>query len=99
MTETYTIVRRVVVEGAVQGVAYREFARRAALRLNVSGWVRNRTDRAVEAVIRGPAAPVEALIAQMRKGPRTAVVERLSVFESGETHGDDSAAFVIRPTA
>ena len=54
MTESCTIVRRVVVEGYVQGVGYREFTRRAALRLGVAGWVRNRSDGAVEALIRGP---------------------------------------------
>ena len=51
MTETGAIVRRVVVEGSVQGVGYREFTRRAALSLGVAGWVRNRSDGAVEAVI------------------------------------------------
>ena len=54
MTETGAIVRRVLVDGSVQGVGYREFTRRAALRLGVSGWVRNRYDGAVEALIRGP---------------------------------------------
>ena len=72
MTETGAIVRRVLVDGAVQGVGYREFTRRAALRLSVSGWVRNRYDGAVEALIRGPPAAVEALVAEMRQGPRFA---------------------------
>jgi acylphosphatase len=76
-----TLVRRIVVEGAVQGVGYREFTRRAALRLNVSGWVRNRSDGAVEALVRGPPAAVEALIAEMRQGPRSAFVKRLTVTE------------------
>ena len=99
MTETYTVVRRVVVEGAVQGVGYREFTRRAALRLNVSGWVRNRSDGAVEALVRGPPAGVEALIAEMRRGPRFAVVESLSVIEHDATHGDDGETFIVRSTA
>ena len=94
-----TIVRRIVVEGAVQGVGYREFTRRAALRLNVSGWVRNRSDGAVEALVRGPPAVVEALIAAMRQGPRFAVVESLSAIEHDETPGDDRGTFVIRTTA
>jgi acylphosphatase len=91
-------VRRVVVEGAVQGVGYREFTRRAALRLNVSGWVRNRSDGAVEALLRGSPAAVEALIAEMRQGPRFAIVDNLSMIEHDEPGGDDSGAFVIRPT-
>ncbi|HTZ67704.1 MAG TPA: acylphosphatase, partial [Roseiarcus sp.] len=81
MGETYTIIRRVVVEGSVQGMGYREFTRRAALRLGVSGWVRNRSDGAVEALVRGSPAGVEALIAEMRRGPRFAVVESMSVIE------------------
>src|SRR5579872_6221980 len=99
MTETGAIVRRVVVEGYVQGVGYREFTRRAALRLGVSGWVRNRSDGAVEAFLRGSRAGVEAMIAEMRKGPRSAVVDRVRVIEHDEIHGDGAAAFVIRSTA
>ena len=98
MTETGAIVRRVLVDGYVQGVGYREFTRRAALRLNVSGWVRNRPDGAVEALIRGPPAAVEALIAEMRKGPRSAAVNSLSATEQDEMHGDDSGTFVVRST-
>ena len=98
MAESYSVVRRVVVEGAVQGVGYREFARRAALRLGVSGWVRNRSDGAVEALICGPRAAVEAMIAEMRKGPRLAAVDSVSVTGRGETPGDDSGTFIVAPT-
>jgi acylphosphatase len=97
MPDPFTLVRRVLVEGAVQGVGYREFTRRAALRLNVYGWVRNRYDGAVEAEIRGSPAAVEALIAEMRQGPRFATVESLSVIEQDEAD-DDSGIFVIRST-
>jgi acylphosphatase len=88
-----------VVEGFVQGVGYREFTRRAALRLNVAGWVRNRSDGAVEALIRGSPKGVEALIAEMRRGPRFAVVENLSVVEDSETQLDADGTFVVRMTA
>ena len=98
MTETGAIVRRVVVDGHVQGVGYREFTRRAALSLGVSGWVRNRHHGAVEALIRGPPASVEALIAEMRQGPRFATINSVSVTELDETPGDDCGAFVIRGT-
>ena len=47
------VARRVVAEGVVQGVGYREFTRRWAMRLNISGWVRNRRDGAVEALVCG----------------------------------------------
>jgi acylphosphatase len=98
MLDKFTIVRRILVEGVVQGVGYREFTRRAALRLNVSGWVRNRSDGAVEALLRGSPAAVEALIAEMRQGPRFAIVDNLSVIDPDEPGGDDGGAFDIRPT-
>jgi acylphosphatase len=97
MPDKFTLVHRVLVEGTVQGVGYREFTRRAALRLNVSGWVRNRSDGAVEALIRGSPAAVEALIAEMRQGPRFAIVERLSLIEHDEAD-EDNGTFVIRST-
>ena len=70
MTETCTSSAASWSKAPCRGSGYREFTRRAALRLNVSGWVRNRSDGAVEALVRGPPARVEALIAEMRKGPR-----------------------------
>jgi acylphosphatase len=97
MTETGAIVRTVLVEGHVQGVGYREFTRRAALRLAVSGWVRNRSDGAVEAMICGPPAAVEALISEMRKGPRSALVDSVSVTELQEVANNDNGAFVVMP--
>jgi acylphosphatase len=99
MPDNSTLVRRIVVEGVVQGVGYREFTRRAALRLNVSGWVRNRSDGAVEALVRGSPAAVEALIAEMRRGPRFAAVERLRVIEGHEAPSDDGGTFEVRSTA
>jgi len=98
VTETGAIVRHVLVDGHVQGVGYREFTRRGALSLGVSGWVRNRSDGAVEALIRGPPTAVEALVTEMRQGPRFATVNSVSVTELDETPGGDSAAFVILPT-
>jgi len=98
MAESHTVVRRVVVEGSVQGVGYREFARRAAMRLGVCGWVRNRSDGAVEALISGPSVAVEALVAEMRSGPRAAVVSRVWVTEDDEIYDVDDRAFVIRST-
>src|SRR5580658_5946441 len=97
MTEE-TLVRHVIVEGFVQGVGYREFARRAALRLGVSGWVRNRSDGTVEAVIAGAPAGVDAMLAEMRRGPRGAAVTSLRELEDGDRGDIAPRAFVIRPT-
>jgi len=85
MRDADDVKRRIVVAGRVQGVGFRDFARRAALRLGVAGWVRNRRDGAVEALIAGPAEAVEALLAELRRGPPGARVVRLTIVEAGET--------------
>lgn len=73
--------RHVVVYGFVQGVGFRFGVERAANSRGVSGWVRNRTDGAVEAVFEGEPEDVEALVDFCRRGPRGAVVERVDVEE------------------
>jgi acylphosphatase len=60
--------------------------------------VRNRYDGAVEALLRGSPSAVEALIAEMRQGPRFASVDNLSVTEHDDPGGDDGGTFVIRST-
>jgi acylphosphatase len=92
------LTRRVVVEGRVQGVGYRDFARRAAERLRVVGWVRNRRDGAVEALLVGRGDAVEALIAELRRGPPGASVLRLQVSEAAETE-EAPAGFEVRETS
>jgi len=75
------IRRHVIVRGLVQGVFFRDSARRLAQRHGVSGWVANRADGAVEAVFEGEADAVERLVAFSRKGPRGAVVKSVEVTE------------------
>ncbi|MBI2723700.1 MAG: acylphosphatase [Chloroflexi bacterium] len=58
------------VSGRVQGVGYRDFVRSAALRLDVSGWVRNGEDGRVEVVAEGDDATLQALLGALREGPR-----------------------------
>ncbi|HTR11998.1 MAG TPA: acylphosphatase [Roseiarcus sp.] len=94
-----TLTRRVVVEGFVQGVGYRDFTRRAAIRLGLSGWVRNRPDGTVEALVSGAPADVEAMLAEMRRGPRGAEVIRLELVEPGEPEAAKPGAFIVRPTS
>lgn len=69
----------VIVYGRVQGVSYRAWTVRAANRLGVSGWVRNRIDGTVEAVFLGDAASVDLLLEECRKGPIAAKVSDLAV--------------------
>ena len=95
MTEE-SLVRYVVVEGFVQGVGYRDFARRAALRLRISGWVRNRWDGTVEALIAGAPADVEAMLSEMRRGPRGATVTGLKLLDPDDADEAPTRTFVIR---
>ena len=73
------IRRRVVVHGHVQGVFFRETARRRAEAAGVAGWVRNRGDGSVEAVFEGEPEGVERLIRFCESGPRGAQVEWVDV--------------------
>ena len=75
------IRRRVIVRGLVQGVFFRDSTRRLAQRYDVTGWVSNRADGAVEAVFEGEADAVERLVAFSREGPRGAQVESVEVTE------------------
>jgi acylphosphatase len=75
------IRRRVVVHGRVQGVFFRDSARGLAEHHGVSGWIANRADGAVEAVLEGEPAVVERLVRFMHDGPRGAEVEEVAVTE------------------
>ncbi|GER14578.1 acylphosphatase [Variovorax boronicumulans] len=77
-----TITRHLVVHGLVQGVGYRWSMVQAAQRLGVRGWVRNRRDGKVEALVAGKADAVEALVHWARQGPAGARVEAVDVSEA-----------------
>ncbi len=68
-----------VVRGRVQGVWFRESCRREATGAGVSGWVRNSADGSVEAVLEGPAAAVDRVVAWCRTGPPSARVDGVEV--------------------
>lgn len=73
---------RVVVHGRVQGVFFRDSARREAEGRGLAGWITNRPDGAVEAVFEGGPNDVAALVEFCRRGPGAADVD--SVEESSE---------------
>jgi acylphosphatase len=75
------IARRVVVHGTVQGVFFRDSTKRKAESRGVAGWVRNRSDGAVEAHFEGAPDAVESMVAFAREGPRHAEVDRADVEE------------------
>lgn len=89
-----SVCRRLRVAGLVQGVGFRFAMHREALRLGLTGWVRNRRDGTVEAVVAGPAGAVAALVAWSRHGPPSARVD--SVSESAQEGSFES--FEMRPT-
>lgn len=81
------IARRLVIAGRVQGVGFRyAFADEARMR-GLGGWVRNRRDGRVEALVSGPAPAVEAMIAWARGGPPAARVSSVDVEEAIATSG------------
>ena len=65
------------IEGRVQGVGYRDWMCREAVRLGLDGWVRNRADGSVQALVAGPDAEMQALLAAARRGPTLARVEHI----------------------
>jgi acylphosphatase len=73
--------RRVRVRGRVQGVLFRESARRRAEELGVGGWVRNNPDGTVEAEVEGAADDVAVLVSWLRLGPPQARVDTVEVDE------------------
>jgi len=76
---------RVVVTGRVQGVFFRVTCARRASDLGLAGWVRNRSDGAVEATFEGDADAVEALVAWCRQGPPGAVVVDVDILDEAPT--------------
>lgn len=88
-----TLTRRLRVRGRVQGVGFRQSLRAEARRLGCRGWVRNRSDLSVEAIVQGSEAAVEALIAWTRRGPPAARVDALEVSPAeGELQGFEIGA-------
>ncbi|WP_310449578.1 acylphosphatase [Sulfuritalea sp.] len=88
-------VRRLVISGIVQGVGFRYAMMSQARLLGVAGWVRNRRDGSVEAMIAGDAIQIEAILEWSREGPAGAVVADVMV----ETASGEFADFELRPTA
>ncbi len=90
------VARRLSIHGRVQGVFYRGWTVETARRFGLVGWVRNRSDGTVEAVVQGDEAAVERFVALARNGPPTARVERIEI---DETKVAAFAGFEQRPTA
>ena len=86
---------RLRITGRVQGVGYRLWVTRTAASLGVRGWVRNRTDGSVEALVTGAPEAVVAMIEAARNGPIGAHVSDAAVTPDKD---DGNVGFVSRPT-
>jgi acylphosphatase len=89
------IAVRVLVSGRVQGVYYRGWTVETATQLGLRGWVRNRRDGTVEALLIGPVADVETMIEACRRGPPAARVETVA---RSIAQDDGSVGFNQLPT-
>ncbi len=91
---TERVTRRLAIRGRVQGVFFRESMRQEAARLGITGWVCNRADGSVEAVVQGSPDSVRAMTQWARRGPPDAHVDSVEVAEDG----GDYFGFQKRPT-
>lgn len=92
------MAKRLRITGVVQGVGYRAWFDAQARSLGLSGWVRNRVDGSVEAVVSGKPEAIEQVSEKARRGPPAARVSDVSVMD------DDGASavegkFELLPTA
>ena len=87
---------RLRIRGLVQGVWFRAWTEREARALGLDGWVRNRADGSVEALLSGPGAQVDEMIAACRQGPRAARVDEIAIAEETVP---PPAGFTQAPTA
>lgn len=85
-------VRHLVITGRVQGVWFRGSMAAEAERRGVTGWVRNRADGSVEAMVAGSADQVAAIMNWARRGPPNAAVEHMAV----ELGAGEFASFELR---
>jgi len=77
-----------VIHGRVQGVCFRDSMRREAYRLGVAGWVRNRSDGTVEAVVQGDATDVDAMLRWAHHGPELAQVTQVEIVPDDGAYTD-----------
>jgi acylphosphatase len=73
------MIAHVFISGFVQGVGYRQFVKRSARALNLTGWAKNLPDNRVEAVFQGSKEQIEKIISACKKGPFLSEVKNVVV--------------------
>lgn len=96
MTDAPHIARNLTIRGRVQGVGYRAWFEKKARNTGLSGWVRNKTDGSVEALVCGPAPAVEHITAAAQHGPLLARVDDVT---GTDALYDGPATFTTKETA
>lgn len=91
------MAKLLVITGLVQGVGYRASFEAQARALRLSGWVRNRRDGSVQALVRGEPDALEKIVAWSRRGPAAAVVSEVTVTEADDASVPENR-FDVRPT-
>jgi acylphosphatase len=89
------ISKQLTIAGRVQGVGFRDWLATTARGLGLSGWVRNRSDGTVEALIAGDAHAVEICLRACQIGPRLAAVDQVTEIPAT---APDLPGFAIHPT-
>ncbi|MEC3911297.1 acylphosphatase [Sphingobium sp. CR2-8] len=90
------MARHLMIHGRVQGVWYRASTVETARGLGLTGWVRNRADGSVEALVEGAADAIDRFIALAHEGPPAAKVDRIDVDVAA---AEGLGTFEKRPTA
>lgn len=92
------VARHLLIRGKVQGVGFRWWTASKARDLDLAGWVRNRIDGSVEAVVRGRAEAIGEMISACHRGPPSARVDAVEVREAA-SHEAGKGGFEQRETA
>ena len=87
--------KRLIIAGRVQGIGYRDWMVNQAHALGIDGWVRNRADGTVEALVSGTTDAVEELARACRRGPRLAQVTSIT---EEKAEPPQEPGFVSRPS-
>jgi acylphosphatase len=86
--------KHLIITGVVQGVGFRNYVAFKARQFQITGWVRNRIDGSVEAMIQGTPENVAAMIVRLHRGPPKASVASVTVNDAT----GDYREFITRAT-